>query len=510
LGKLIQLFLGASIVLLVYQIGKKLFNPTVALMAALLQTFSGISIFYEELLVPTCLISFLFLSSTLFLLRAIERQKTLEWGIAGVLLALTTLAQAGILLFLPFFFIWLATSFSIPFRKRVVAFILVFLCVLTALFSTFLRNLWVAHDGIFLTSHGGINFYIGNHPGSSGRFQSLLSKHTSSEQLLEQSKTIAEEETGRPLLASEVSRFWFWKGLEFIRKEPAEFLKLLFKKLLLFWNGTEIADVEDYYFFRSRFSALKFLGIPFGWMAPFGLLGLVVGFRNFKKLFLLYGFLFSQILGILLVFVNSRYRAPLVPFVVLFAAFGVSWLFDLFQRKRYRTIVLSFFCLLHLFLLVHVDIGSTNEELQHYNVGVALDAAGEHDAAIQELEKALFLSPEDANVLFALGNAHFRKTDYGKARESYRELLAHDPHHADTYFNLGLIAFYEDRLEEAGVYFEKSASLKPDLPDVHYLLGVVYRKKGLFQKAEEAQKRAIALGADPEAIQKDPEKPSVR
>ena len=499
-----QALLGALSVVLLYAIGTTLFGRPVGWLAALGGIFSGTLLFYDMILVPASVIHFLFVLTLFLLLRAVERQRLRDWMGASFCLGLVTFAHAGIFLLLPVLFFWIMNSLSGSLLKKMATFGILTLFVFLASGVIFVRNLWIARDPTFLTAHGGINFYIGNHPGGTGRFQSLFAKHTSSEELLEDSRREAEKTLGRPLRASEASRFWFRKGFAFIRTEPVAALRLLSKKFLLFWNGYEIPDVEDYTFFRSRFSVLRYLGIPFGWLAPWALLGFFVDFKNVRRHFLLYGFFLSQMAGILLLFVNSRYRAPLLFFILLFAAYGVFWFYRLFLEKRYRAVLLTSFLLLHLVLFTHVDIGSTSPELQHYNIGVALDLAGEHEAAIAEFEKALLLYPEDSTVLFAMGNAYFQKKEFTLAKSYYEKVLSLNPHHADTCFNLGLLAFHEGRLGEAESFLQKSASLKETKADVHYLLSFVYREKGLLQKADSSKKRALELGADPEEVEKDP------
>ncbi len=507
-AKAIQLVLGAFNVVLVYRLGKYFFDEKVGAAAALCQLFSGASIFYEELLVPSSLIQFLFLITLFFLTRASREKGYRNWIGASASLALASLAQAGVILFFPVLLPWIFFQ-SGTLRKKIVSSLLLLSFLMLAQFSVFLRNDRVAGDATFSTAHAGINFYIGNHPGASGRFESLFSGHTSSEQLLEESKRVAQQTVARPLKTSEASDFWFRKGAAFIFRDPPGFLKLLGKKCLLFWNGHEIPDVEDYDFFRSRFSVLKWT-IPFGWVAPLGLLGLGLGLRNFRKLFLLYGFLGSQMTAILLFFVNSRYRMPLISFILLFAGQALVWGIEAARHQKYRSLWLALFVFLHLVFITHLDIGSANEELGHYNLGIVLDHGGDSDGAIREFQKALFFYPEDTVFLFALANAHFRKGDYGEARGRYEEILSHDPHHADALFNLGLLDFDEGRMEEAAEYFKKSASSKTDLPDVYYLLSVIYRKKGMTREADEAKQKALALGADPLLVEKEPERPRPR
>ena len=148
--------------------------------------------------------------------------------------------------------------------------------------------------------------------------------------------------------------------------------------------------------------------------------------------------------------------------------------------------------------------GRMDQELHHYNIGIVLDHGGEHEAAIAEFQKALSVHPQDSVLLFALANAYFRKGDLNAAKQNYLAALRVHPHHPDAAFNLGLIYFHEGDLEQAEEWFLKSDSLKKDQPDTHYLLSVIYRRKGLLEKSGEAKARALALGADPAMVERDP------
>jgi len=504
-GKLIQLVLGAVSVLMIYAIGTKLFDPLTGKLAAFGQAFSGISIFYEAFLVPASIISFLFILSFFLVLRTQEKSSFWDWIWVGLSIGLTALTHAGILLFLPFLVIWIVRRHESSFLKRSLSVFMVLGCVFVFLFSVFLRNLWVAKEPILFTAHGGINFYIGNHSGATGRFQSLFAKHTSSRELLEQSHQAAEESVGRPLQKGEASRFWFRKGLEFIRESPGEYGKLLLKKVYLFWNGYEIPDIEDYYFFRSRFSVLKFFGIPFSWIAPFGLLGVCLGIFQLRRHFLLYGFFLSQMGAILLFFVNSRYRAPLVPWILIFAAFAMATVLRFLKERKYQALFLSLLVGAVFVVVTHLPVGATSIKLHHYNVGIALSHAGEYEAAIEELQTALSYGPQDSVILFALANAYFYHAEHSKAKQYYEDAIRYNPRYADAYFNIGLIDYYEGRFEKAEAAFQHSIALKPQ-GDVYYLLYALYRKMGRLPDASKAKQEALRLGVDPRLLQEDPMK----
>jgi hypothetical protein len=93
----------------------------------------------------------------------------------------------------------------------------------------------------------------------------------------------------------------------------------------------------------------------------------------------------------------------------------------------------GFFSLAILLLILATSFAQTNAPFAKANQEFA---SGDFKAAIEEYE-ALVRSGMDApNLFYNLGNAYFRKHDFGRAILNYERALALDPHHPEAEANL--------------------------------------------------------------------------
>src|SRR5260370_40608506 len=63
-------------------------------------------------------------------------------------------------------------------------------------------------------------------------------------------------------------------------------------------------------------------------------------------------------------------------------------------------------------------------------------ATGDFKAAIEDYETLVRSGQDTPNLFYNLGNAYFRKTDFGRAILNYERALALDPHHPEAEANL--------------------------------------------------------------------------
>lgn len=460
----LQLLVGVLNCFLLYRLGKLLEGPPLGLLSAFFLAFSGVSIFYEAMLVPTVVVS----CSLLFTLLIVSHAKTSKaWFLGGVAWGLSALAHAGILLWSPFLILaGLFGDSQRSFSKKTLALGGCLLAFLSLLSLSALRNFLAAGETVFFTAHGGINFFIGNNPEATGQFHSHFTRYTSAEQLFQQSKREAERQTGHPLTDGESSRFWFQRGMTFVRENPVAFLRLLRQKWSLFWNGYEIPDVEDFYFFRREFPILKFAPFQSAFLSPLALLGICLSVRAWRRFFLLYGMLGAMIVGMLLFFVNSRYRAPLLPILSLFASFGCLRLVGFLRQKQPYALLGSLFLLFHLALWTGTDLPVVEGGIGHYNAAIAYTHAGLFDKAIQQLNRALLTTQDEGMVHFALGNAYFGQGNFEKAAEEFQETVRDHPDFADAAFNLGVTSAKLNRKKEAREALHRALELDPEARDI--------------------------------------------
>ncbi len=451
----LQIVLGTLNCLLLFILTRKLFNAVVALIAALMMAAYLPMIVYDVTLLPTVLVVTLELCLALYLLHIRERERGApQWLGAGVLAGLGATAAAQVLALVPLVLLWLAGGAKgTAGRRRVLwglAFLAGFFCVIG---TVTVRNWVVGRDIVPLTAHSGINFYIGNNPDAQGVFEPPPVFRSGDVTLREDSVMIAQNAVGRSLKPSEVSRFWTQQAQHFIVTQPGRFVRLLWRKLVLYWDGGEIPDVIHPYFFKTYGSVLRLPLFIFPVVAPLALSGIFLSLRLKKRPVLLYLFLLALLAGPLLYFVNARYRLVSVPFLFPFAGFAVYRAREMHKNKEGSRLLASGLLLLLFVFFVnpgllgkeherfYVSSGAGHNHIAHY-----YEQKGELPLALEEYQKALDLEPEIPEAHSNVANAYFRLGDYDRALKGYADAIAVNPYFESAYLNSALI--YEKRGEQ--------------------------------------------------------------
>jgi tetratricopeptide (TPR) repeat protein len=135
-----------------------------------------------------------------------------------------------------------------------------------------------------------------------------------------------------------------------------------------------------------------------------------------------------------------------------------------------------------------------NNPRAHHNLGLALAAAGESDAAIAEFRRTIALQPNHAFALAALGEA-LRAS--GKAEEAiahFRAALAADPGYVPARVNLGRALGALGRLDEAMAEYEAVLAVEPQAVDVRTNIATLLIARGALEQAA-AMLRAVIAAA---------------
>ena len=166
LVRILQALGGAAVVALTHVLGRRLFRPSVGLLAAVLLMLYGPATFYEGQLLMMWLGTLLNVAALVVLIRTADGRSLRMPVIAGVLLGLSALARANVLAFVPVAAAWLFFSVGGPHRvRRVLGFAA---AVVVSVAPATLHNLVVDGDFVLITSNGGVNFYIGNSAEATG------------------------------------------------------------------------------------------------------------------------------------------------------------------------------------------------------------------------------------------------------------------------------------------------------------------------------------------------------
>ena len=110
--------------------------------------------------------------------------------------------------------------------------------------------------------------------------------------------------------------------------------------------------------------------------------------------------------------------------------------------------------------------------------------AGDGEAAVDPLIDALRWDPENAYALVLMGNVQFRTfRDVDAARRYYDRAIALNPDDHLTLNNLGAVMMEQGKPDQAERYFRLAAEARPEYPNTHLGLALMYARTGDMQGA---------------------------
>jgi tetratricopeptide (TPR) repeat protein len=129
--------------------------------------------------------------------------------------------------------------------------------------------------------------------------------------------------------------------------------------------------------------------------------------------------------------------------------------------------------------------------------GWSLISLGDFAGAIQSLDKALKLSPEDIQALSLLGWAQMLSEEYDEALGTFSKVLMREPANALARVNVGYICLKKEIFGEAIEHLSRAIRLDNDRKATLYAnfyLGLVYQEREMYEDAEAFFRKALALG----------------
>ncbi len=447
---------------------------------------------YSIILMPTAWLVFVF---WFVVWQIVKRKQTPAWWelfLLGMLMGFTAMGIATILFLVPLvlgavFFRWPAL-----FRRRVIGAALILAGVLLGAAPAWVHNYFVADDPVFLSAHGGVNFWIGNNPIATGYPKFPPGLHASQGAMLKDSITSAEEAAGHPLKRSEVSAYWSQKAGHWISEHPLDWMTLLGKKIRNFWSAFSYDDISVITALRDQSIVLP--GIGFGLVAAFGLPGLLVACWRFPSSRWIAAAIFLHMMSLLTVFVTERYRLAAVPGLLLFASFAIWELWQRLATARYGLVALFLVLLFGCTAFISMpQKDPTLWALDTYNSGLQALDAHQLPLARERLDLAYAYSPENAEINFAEGNLHFALDRTDEAAQYYLAALRLDPTHAGACNNLGVLALKGEHWNQAIQCFRRAITCSPNEAKLHYLLARAELGSGNLSAAQKEITAALKL-----------------
>jgi 4-amino-4-deoxy-L-arabinose transferase-like glycosyltransferase len=562
--KVVQIALGMAAVGLVYGTARRLFGDRAALVAGILYALTGVVTFHEVLILQAALDPFL-TALALYLLAVglTEGSSSLKvnggeaeaaggarrgaagagegglgiWLAAGAAFGLLSLNRPNALLCVAA----IGAAFTaaslvarrrssqlpLPFEEnplRTLRFAVAFLAgtgVLVAL--PLARNLIVSGEPVLISSHGGLNFLVGNGPGANGVYRALPGITPDIGGQAQDAKRVAEAAEGRTLSTREVSAYFAGEAWTWIRERPGAAAGLFLRKVWYFLSRDEAPLNFSFPWYRERSVALKLLAVGPGLLVPLGGAGLVLALLGAvhvprRAVLVWASFVPAYILSVAAFFVATRYRLPLLVALAVLAGAGIIAAWDAIRaRERRRLAVAAAVALplaaislwptglwdggadedMHL-VLWEIERGEA-EAMRHaetaarehpdpapvwLRAGRSFEAAGKSDEAITALTRSYEIDstrPDTAMLLSALlekrGLAHALSGDTAGARSDLEEAVRLDGTNAAACLNLAVVLAEMGEKNRALSLGRQALDLKPDYEKARALLQALERMK---------------------------------
>ncbi len=533
LVRVLQAIVGSASCVLLANAAARVFSPRAGLVAGLMLALYAPAIFFDALIQKSVLDVFFVCSSLYLIALTIEPQpgrlpvdvrrraksstrvaqtrpqtampssSRRVWLALGLAMGALALTRENALVFIV---VVLAYALVQPGRMRAAALFAAGLAIVLAPVAA--RNAYVGGGFYITTSQGGPNFYIGNNPDADGTYQSLRFGRGAPEFERQDATELAERALGRVLTPAEVSSYWFDKAADFITARPGAWLKLMGRKLALLWNAGEAVDTESQEAHADYSFVLRLLAVVghFGILVPLALAGVIVTWSMRPRIWIFHALIAAYAASVVLFYVFARYRYPLVPLLVMFAAAAIVRAAAAIQSARsagiysFRAggrqvgmaaalVAAAIFCNWPMLPV------QTMRAVTETNLGAALQAEGHAGEAAAHYERAIALQPDYAPAYNNLGTAFRTEGRLADAVHAYERALEVRRDYPEAHYNLANTLTDEGKPREAAEHFRVALKSMGGSADVHNNLGIALAAEG---KADEAVAEfRAAVAADP-------------
>ncbi|MCX8036292.1 MAG: tetratricopeptide repeat protein [Candidatus Sumerlaeia bacterium] len=475
LPKLLQHLLGSLAAVVVFQIADRCFDRRAAWIAGVLAALYPPLIFFEGELLDISLQCFFYPVLILIGLQSL-RDSRWRWTVLfGIVAGAAAIARPNILLLIAG---WLVLQLILRERWGGWRPALARSAAITGLLAAWMlpcliHNVLADRSWVPISTYAGINFYLGNRSTADGytastpRRYEFFGDYQDSVELF--ARQTAQQITRQPMNAAAVQRYWIARTLQEVTTFFPNTVRLLWKKLVLFWNGYEIRNNKDLYFALQFTPALDWIHRVWNFrvLAPLSLLGIllaVVWRRTSETTWLALG-VAAHMISVVIFFVCDRYRLPVAPMLIVFAAGAIGMVWKWREEKRIIELGVAAGALALLAVLVNVRWFDMSPAVPHkdlWNVANCLKAKGRLDEAEHWYLQFLEANPGFSDGWNNLGELYVRQRRYERALPCFERAAKLDARLSMPLNNLGYCLLKLNRLADALAAYEAALAVNPD------------------------------------------------
>jgi tetratricopeptide (TPR) repeat protein len=427
----IQFLMSLGTLALIVLYTRRLFEPAVAVLTALLAALCAPWVFYDGVMLSASLI--LFLNALILLMLVLHGGfgssasgetapgHPFIWVAIGLACGLSALARPSILIFALPLVLWLGISRH-PGRWLRAGLFLV--SIIVVLLPALVRNVKVSGSLLLTTSSGGVNFFVGNRAGASGRYDELnFVPSFDPDREAEGYRAEASRRTGRKLSLDAASRYWAGQALEDIITEPGSWVRLLIKKLWLTMQREELGTNISFRGMTGFAPILRVLPLRWALLFPLAVTGAFLAWRRRPELRLLWLYGGAYLAVNLIFFSASEYRFPLL--LVLLPAAACFWveLWNAVVAKNTRRLIIT--GVVYLLALVVCNFPSrqvtraTRPRSDYYDMAVGAWNRGLFMDAVPLYARSLTVDPSFQEARVGLARCLWKLGNFDDARNEF-------------------------------------------------------------------------------------------
>jgi tetratricopeptide (TPR) repeat protein len=458
--RLAQIFLDAFNVIIIFAIGRRVWNREAGFIAALIWAAYGVSFYYSLLILKVTLGITGMLLFVLLVMKVAENPKIIGFFLAGMAGGMLTYIRANFVLVIPFTMILYYFEKGSNWRKRSNQ-LLFFLAGAMVLFisAAGLNHLMIGHSQFLITSSGRILYSCNNPENTSGRYDVPTFSRSHPTESEEDFHKEAENRLGRTLSAKEASTYWRNETFRVLRDHPRLIPVLLINKCKWTLANYEIPMNQSYQFMAEFAGTDQWPLLNYAFVLALGLPGLILGLTRHRRAWWLLVPILTIVATLMMFCVSSRFRMPMTPFFTVGAGIFLQCVWTWIKEGRRRKIILPVI----------------------------------FAAALFAVSMAISPPESDGYKETGLAKAFYLRNDYENAKTLASDIMKYHPQHADLYIILGRIAKSEGQMEQAAAHYHDGLSVASDHFTINYDLGMLYMEAGKYEQAVAHLEKSLSI-----------------
>jgi 4-amino-4-deoxy-L-arabinose transferase-like glycosyltransferase len=311
-----QAIIGALTCIIIYLLGKQIFDKKVGLVAAFISAVYYPFILQPAYLLPEVFFTFLLALTMFFFVVYYNSKKYPNLFTASIILGISSLCKTVILPFALFLIVWIIFIEKFRLKYTLLSIGILFLGLIITISPWSIRNYKIYKSFIPITIESGRILYLGNNPLATGGTGGWYS--------YEIDAFLPQDVSNYHSLESD--RIMFKRAIAYIKTHPKRIVILAGKKMINMWGRP--------FYSNARLINKIIMSLNYVPLILLSLFGIIKSCKYWRKLIIIYFIVGYFIIVHMITISIIRYRYPVMLYLILLAAFPLAALSSKLEKHR--------------------------------------------------------------------------------------------------------------------------------------------------------------------------------